>query len=116
MYCTMYMYVHTYRVILRIVRAGCHLVAIAQVIEHRQLKSEAPGSIPSGCWFSKNIYEPFLHVYVHVHVYVLPLSFPLHRPTLMSMVSFFPTKLTLPLTREREYSQQTLTPDHMTVT
>ena len=39
-------YIHG--VILRIVKAGCHLVAIAQVVE---LKSEAPGSIPGGCQF-----------------------------------------------------------------
>ena len=38
-------------VILRIVKAGCHPVAIAQVVEHWQLKSEALGSIPGGCWF-----------------------------------------------------------------
>ena len=31
----------TYGVILRIVRAGCCPVAIAQVVEHWQLKSEA---------------------------------------------------------------------------
>ena len=63
----MYMYVHMYMysdiencawdsdgmytVILRIVKAGCHPVAIAQVVEHRQLKSEAPSSILGGCWF-----------------------------------------------------------------
>ena len=39
----------TYGVILRIVKAGCHLVAIAQVVE---LKSEAPGSILGGCRFT----------------------------------------------------------------
>ena len=41
----------TYGVILRIVKAGCHPVAIAQVAEHSRLKSEAPGSIPGGCQF-----------------------------------------------------------------
>ena len=40
------LYTCTYRVILRIVKAGCYQVAIAQVVE---LKSEAPGSIPGGC-------------------------------------------------------------------
>ncbi len=38
-------------VCVHVVKAGCHLVAIAQVVEHRQLKSEAPGSIPGGCQF-----------------------------------------------------------------
>ena len=39
--------------ILRIVKAGCHPVAIAQVVEHLQLKSEAPGSIPVAAGFSQ---------------------------------------------------------------
>ena len=69
----MYRYVRdgTYRVILSIVKAGCHTVAIAQVVKHSQLKSEAPGSIlvqpqvaASFSQFSKNIPEPFHHVYV----------------------------------------------------
>ena len=49
----LHVHVHdgTYGVIMRIVKAGCHLVAIAQVVEHWQLKSEAPGSIPGGCRF-----------------------------------------------------------------
>ena len=33
--------------ILRIVKAGCHPVTIAQVVEHWQLKSEALSSIPA---------------------------------------------------------------------
>ena len=34
-----------------IVKAGCHPVAIAQVVEHWQLKSEALSSISGDCWF-----------------------------------------------------------------
>ena len=34
MYMYMYMLYGTYRVILRIVKAGCHPVSIAQVVEH----------------------------------------------------------------------------------
>ena len=40
---------NTHRVILRIVKAGCHLLAIAQVVEHSMLTSEALSSILCGC-------------------------------------------------------------------
>ena len=40
----------TYRVMLRIVKAGCHPVAI-HVVQLVELKSEALSSILSGCWF-----------------------------------------------------------------
>ena len=36
----------------------------------------------------------------------LPLSFPLHTPTLVSMVSFSPTKLTLPLTKKENATKR----------
>ena len=45
--CIRFLYMQRYR----IVKAGSHPVAITQVVEHWQLKSEAPGSILSGCWF-----------------------------------------------------------------
>ena len=56
----------TCRVNLRIVKASCCLAAIAQVVEHWQLKS--------GPWFNprwllvfhKNISKPFHHVHIHI--------------------------------------------------
>ena len=53
----------TYGVILKIVKAGSHPVAIAQVVEHWQLKSEAlvqSRVAASFSQFSKNIPKPFL--------------------------------------------------------
>ena len=43
-------------------------VAIAQVVEHRQLKSEAPGSIPGSCQFF-TVLSSFHHVHAVLHVY-----------------------------------------------
>ena len=61
-------------------KAGCHLVAIAQVVEHWQLKSEALSSIPAR-WLpvshsSLNIFPSFssctctctLHLVLHVGI------------------------------------------------
>ena len=53
-WCITWWHVHSdgiYRVMLRIVKAGCHPVATARVVEHWQLKSEALGSIQGGCRF-----------------------------------------------------------------
>ena len=53
----------TYRVMLRIVRAGCHTMAIAEVVEHGWLKSEAPSSIPGDCRFFTVLYV-FLSLFI----------------------------------------------------
>ena len=50
-------------------------MAIAQVVEHQQLKSEALGSILGGCWFFtvslKNFLSLFIiHMYTYLHMYV----------------------------------------------
>ena len=54
---TLYMTAHTEWY--WIVKADCHLVAIAhcQVVKHWQLKSEDPGSIPGGCQFFTVLYK-----------------------------------------------------------
>ena len=45
--------------------AGCHPVAIAQVVKHWWLKSEAPGSIPGGYHSSLKIFPSFFRS-VHI--------------------------------------------------
>ena len=64
------MYDGTYRVILRIVKAGCHPVAIAQVVEH--LMTKVRGLVQSRVaagfsQLSKNIPKPFLMYMYIVH-------------------------------------------------
>ena len=71
-------------------KAGCHPVAIAQVVEHWQLKSEALSSIPAR-WLP--VFHSSLNIeacadstkkggggllHVHVCVYIIRLHVPVH--------------------------------------
>ena len=76
---------YTYRVILRIVKAGCP-VAIAQVVEHCQLKSEAPFN-PSWLPVFHSLSKKFLSLFHHVHVVEFAL-FSQVCPTTHSVVCF----------------------------
>ena len=56
---------HFLSVILRVVQAGCHPVAIAQVVEHWQLKSEAPVQSRVAASFQNILLSLFTYTYIY---------------------------------------------------
>ena len=87
-----YVYIHTCNTY----KAGCHPVAIAQVVEYRQLKSEAPVQswVAVGfSQFSKNIPKPFHHAccMYTVHIYSVH---PVRGSSVFSLLSAFGLCLT----------------------